>query len=82
MTRGGRVVTLTPREVDVVAYLVNHAGKIVGRERLAREVWRMAKQTTLIDNVIDVYVSRVRRKIDEGQASKLGVMISAEAPKL
>lgn len=72
-----------------MAYLVCHAGEIVDRERLAREVWRMTERATPIDNVIDVYVSRVRRKVDEGEAVKLlhvvrglGVMISAEAPKV
>lgn len=89
VTRGGRPVELTPREFDLVAYLVCHAGEIVDRERLAREVWRMTERATPIDNVIDVYVSRVRRKVDEGEAVKLlhvvrglGVMISAEAPKV
>lgn len=89
VTRGGRPIELTPREFDLVAYLVCHAGEIVDRERLAREVWRMTERATPIDNVIDVYVSRVRRKVDEGEAVKLlhvvrglGVMISAEAPKV
>lgn len=44
---------------------------MVDRDRLAREVWRESNRATPLDNVIDVHVARLRRKIDEGRQSKL-----------
>jgi two-component system copper resistance phosphate regulon response regulator CusR len=71
VTRGGQQIDLTPREFDLVGYLICHAGQIMDRDRLAREVWRETKRVTPIDNVIDVHVARLRRKIDEGREPKL-----------
>jgi two-component system copper resistance phosphate regulon response regulator CusR len=71
VTRAGQTIELTPREFDLIAYLICHAGQIVDRDRLAREVWREPKRVTPIDNVIDVHVARLRRKIDEGNQPKL-----------
>lgn len=71
VTRGGQVIELTPREYDLIAYLIRHAGQLVDRDRLAREVWREPNRATPIDNVIDVHVARLRRKIDDGRQPKL-----------
>lgn len=71
VTRGHREIELTPREFDLLAYLVCHAGEIVDRDRLARDVWRQPNRVTPIDNVIDVHVARLRRKIDEGHTPRL-----------
>lgn len=69
--RGGRVIALTPREFDLLFYLARHAGQAVTRQMLARDVWRDLHRATPLDNVIDVHIAHLRRKIDEGQATKL-----------
>jgi DNA-binding response OmpR family regulator len=71
VTRGGHVVELTGKEFDLLEYLMRAAQNIVSRDTLAREVWKETARSTTIDNVIDVHVSRLRRKIDADQASKL-----------
>ena len=65
VTRSGRVVVLTPREFDLLAYLVRNAGRIVSRDMLARDVWRETSRFTPLDNVIDVHVSRLRKKLGD-----------------
>lgn len=62
--RNGRSIDLAPREFELLAYLVSHAGRIVSREMLGREVWVQLERGTPLDNVIDVHVARLRRKID------------------
>jgi two-component system copper resistance phosphate regulon response regulator CusR len=70
-SRAGKLLDLTPREFDLLAYLICHAGEAVSREELAREVWRETSRFTPLDNVIDVHVARLRRKLEEGHARKL-----------
>ena len=69
--RAGVPLELTPREFDLIAYLICHAGEAVSREQLSRDVWRETHRATPIDNVIDVHVARLRRKVDNGHARKL-----------
>ena len=71
VTRGGLVVELTGKEFDLLEYLVRAEQHIVSRDTLAREVWKETARSTTIDNVIDVHVSRLRRKIDADQETKL-----------
>ena len=71
VTRGGHVVELTGKEFDLLEYLVRAEQHIVSRDTLAREVWKETARSTTIDNVIDVHVSRLRRKIDVDQETKL-----------
>lgn len=71
VTRGSQEVSLTPREFDLLAYLVKHQGQTVTRRMLAKDVWRETNRATPLDNVIDVHVAHLRRKIDEGQRTKL-----------
>jgi two-component system copper resistance phosphate regulon response regulator CusR len=85
--RGEVPLELTPREFDLLAYLICRAGEIVGRDQLAREVWNESQRATPIDNVIDVHVARLRRKLDDGHARKLlhtvrglGLMLRHEPP--
>jgi two-component system OmpR family response regulator len=61
--RGGRSVELQPREFRLLEYLMRHAGQVVTRTMLLENVWdyHFDPQT----NVIDVHVSRLRRKIDK-----------------
>jgi len=65
VTRGGTVLPLTSREFDLLAYLLRHQGQVVSREMLAQEVWQQPTRATPIDNVIDVQIARLRRKVDD-----------------
>jgi two-component system copper resistance phosphate regulon response regulator CusR len=69
--RGGQELLLTPREFDLLAYLMRHAGEVVTRQMLARDLWREPNRVTPLDNVIDVHLAHLRKKIDEGQPNKL-----------
>ena len=69
--RAGTALDLTPKEFELLAYLLRYAGQVVTREMLAREVWRENNRATPLDNVIDVHVAHLRRKVDEGRSPKL-----------
>ena len=69
--RGTHVLDLTTREYELLEYLLRHQGQVVSREMLAREVWKEAVRHSPLDNVIDVHMVRIRRKVDEGFATKL-----------
>ena len=69
--RGTQAIDLTVREFDLLDYLLHHQGEIVSREMLAREVWREPDRGTPIDNVIDVHIARLRKKVDVGHATRL-----------
>ena len=71
VTRAGSVIELTPREFDLLIQLFRNAGRIVSRETIAREVWQEVRRATPLDNVIDVHIARLRRKIDDGFACRL-----------
>ncbi|HXG58237.1 MAG TPA: response regulator transcription factor [Thermoanaerobaculia bacterium] len=68
VTRGERHIDLTTREFDLLEYLVRHKGSLVSREMLARDVWGETERCTPLDNVIDVHMMRLRKKIDTGAA--------------
>ena len=70
-SRAGRDIPLTPREVDVLEYLLRHQGQIVTREMLQHDVWKQPKRFTSLDNVIDVQIARLRRKIDDAASDRL-----------
>ena len=63
--RGHQRVELTAREFELLEYLVLNHGRVVTREMLAREVWRETARATPLDNVIDVHIARLRKKIDD-----------------
>ena len=63
--RGGRTLDLTPREFDLLEYFFRNQGHAVSREMLAREVWKEGARHTPLDNVIDVHIARLRKKIDD-----------------
>jgi two-component system, OmpR family, copper resistance phosphate regulon response regulator CusR len=64
VTRGGTTLTLTLREFEILMYLMQKPGVVVTRAMLAQEVWKDVKRATPLDNVIDVHMSRLRRKIE------------------
>ncbi|HMF02078.1 MAG TPA: response regulator transcription factor [Terriglobia bacterium] len=69
--RGGRSVELTTREFELLEYLLRHQGQVVLRDTLAREVWKETTRGTPLNNVIDVHIARLRRKVDLDQPVKL-----------
>jgi DNA-binding response OmpR family regulator len=69
--REGRSLELTAREFDLLEYLLRHQGRVVSREMLARDVWKESSRGTPLDNVIDVHIARLRRKVDDPFATKL-----------
>ncbi len=71
VTRGGQALELTAREFELLEYLVRHQGHVVSREMLTRDVWKEAGRHTPLDNVIDVHVARLRRKVDDQFNQKL-----------
>jgi len=68
--RGGQFLDLTAKEFDVLHLLAENAGSVVSREMLAQVVWNNIPRATPLDNVIDVHIARLRRKVDlpEGRA--------------
>ena len=71
VVRGGRPVELTLREFELLEYLLRHSGQTVSRGTLARDVWQETARSTSLDNVIDVHIARLRRKVDLDQSVKL-----------
>jgi DNA-binding response OmpR family regulator len=69
--RGGLLVDLTAREFELLEYLLRHQGHLVSREMLARDVWKEPRRATPLDNVIDVQMTRLRRKVDVDGAPRL-----------
>lgn len=70
-TRNGQTLDLTTREFDLLLYLVENQGKTVSREMLAKDFWKETSRFTPIDNVIDVQMARLRKKLDDPFQPKL-----------
>jgi two-component system copper resistance phosphate regulon response regulator CusR len=71
VVRGGHSIDLTLREFEVLEYLFRHQGNVVSRGMLAHEVWKEVSRATPLDNVIDVHMGRLRKKIDGNFPTKL-----------
>ena len=71
VSRGARWLSLTAKEFEIIEYLLRHPGSVVSREMLARDVWKIAERATPLDNVIDVTMARLRRKLDGPFRNKL-----------
>lgn len=69
--RAGMALELTTREFELLEFLLRHQGSLVSREMIARDVWKTAQRATPLDNVIDVHIGRLRRKLDDGHTQKL-----------
>jgi len=69
--RGDRPLDLTVREFELLEYLLRHQGHLVSRDMLARDVWKEPHRATPIDNVIDVQMARLRRKVDAEGIARL-----------
>ncbi len=82
--RNGRPIKLLPREFQVLEYLIRNEGHVVPRTMLLERVWDLHFDPNT--NIIDVYVGRVRRKVDADQAYPLihtvrGVGFCVRAPR-
>lgn len=64
VTRAGREINLTLKESSLLEYLMRNAGKVVTRTMIAEHVWDINFDS--FTNVIDVYINRLRQKIDRG----------------
>jgi two-component system copper resistance phosphate regulon response regulator CusR len=69
--RGKQEIDLTAKEFDLLEYLLRHQGHIASREMLARDVWKVTSRATPLDNVIDVHIARLRKKLDAPFRKKL-----------
>jgi two-component system, OmpR family, response regulator len=68
-SRRGRDIPLLPREFQLLEYLARNEGRVVSRAMLLQHVWDLHFDPST--NIIDVYVGRVRRKVDDQQAYPL-----------
>jgi len=71
VVRAGQTLELTVKEFEILEYLLRHLGRVVSREMFTRDVWKVAARATPLDNVIDVTIARLRRKIDDPFETKL-----------
>jgi DNA-binding response OmpR family regulator len=71
VVRAETLIDLTVREFELLEYLLRHQGHLVSREMLARDVWKEPRRATPLDNVIDVQMARLRRKVDPDGAARL-----------
>ena len=67
--RGQRRVELTAKEFALLEYLMRNAGQVVTRPMIAEYVWDFTWDR--LTNVIDVYINRLRKKIEEGDEPRL-----------
>jgi DNA-binding response OmpR family regulator len=67
--RAGRSIQLTTKEYALLEYLARRRGEVVGRSDIAEHVWDDSFDP--MSNLIEVYIQRLRRKIDDGHALKL-----------
>jgi len=71
VTRAGKTVELTAKEFELLEYLMRHPSQVISREMLARDVWQSTSRATPLDNVIDVSIARLRRRLDASFEKKL-----------
>lgn len=71
VSREGHRIDLTAREFELLEYLARNHGRVVSRQMLARDVWQETDRATPLDNVIDVHIARLLRKMDDPFETKL-----------
>jgi two-component system copper resistance phosphate regulon response regulator CusR len=69
VVRGGQNIPVTTKEYALIEFLARNAGRVVGRAEIAEHVWDESFDP--FSNLIEVYVNRVRRKIDSGGGKPL-----------
>ncbi len=71
VSRGGRPIDLTAKEFELLEYFLRHQGSIVTRGMLVRDIWKEPARVVPLDNVIDVHIARLRKKVDADFAEPL-----------
>jgi DNA-binding response OmpR family regulator len=69
VSRSGNIITVTPKEYDLLLYLVMNKNKVVTRDNIITNVWGYEYEGET--NVIDVFIRHLRKKVEEGFASEL-----------
>ena len=69
VTRGGRLISLSSKEFALLEYMIRNKGVVLSRESIENNLWNYDYSGG--SNVVDVYISYLRRKIDSGHAVKL-----------
>ncbi len=69
VTRAGKVIALTATEFGLLEYLMRRPGRVLSRTLIQEQVWSYHHDPS--SNVVDVYIRRLRQKIDAGSARKL-----------
>jgi DNA-binding response OmpR family regulator len=69
VTRGGERIALTSKEYTILEVLMQNAGETVSRTRLVERVWDEGSE--VLDNLVDVHVSHLRKKVDRGTGPAL-----------
>ncbi len=69
VTRGGSDIALTAKEYALLEYLAREQGKVVGRAEIAEHVWD--ESFDAFSNLIEVYIKRLRKKMDDGFSRQL-----------
>ena len=64
VSRSNTKLDLTVKEFEVLEYLLRHRNEVVSREMLAKDVWKEISRAIPLDNVIDVHMTRLRKKVD------------------
>ncbi|MEN3157644.1 response regulator transcription factor [Alkalimonas sp. NCh-2] len=67
--RAGKTLQLTAKELGILELLMSNSGKVYSRERILTNVWGLNEDP--LTNIVDVYMARLRKKIDESHAVKL-----------
>jgi len=67
--RGGKLVELTPKEFALLEDLMRHPDRAVNRTMIEQDVWSYARDS--LTNVVDVYIRRLRKKVNRGSRHKL-----------
>ncbi|MPM54096.1 Transcriptional regulatory protein CusR [bioreactor metagenome] len=67
--RAGNAIDLTPKEFNLLTYMLNNKGRVLSKSEIAEKVWDTKFDTGT--NFIDVYISYLRRKIDKDYSKKL-----------
>ena len=69
VTRAGRLIALTAKELALLEFLMRSQGRLCSRERILSSLWGVAEDP--LTNIVDVYIRRLRAKIDEGFSTAL-----------
>jgi DNA-binding response OmpR family regulator len=67
--RGGKLISLTPKEFELLHYLMANSGRVLSRESILNKIWLYSPE--IESRVVDVYIGYLRRKIDYRQKKKL-----------